>query len=401
MTKKKSGFSSANSVTLRLFPGHQEDSASFELVKVSGNPKSINIDSLTQIKSDEGEIAVTEVETFDGYFPEDGYDYSQHLREINADRFVEANRKTDLNPIVGKNRELAEVMSALETVDDGSEADFDSEIIRKLGPLDERTRIGLLWGEEHVDEYLCLPTERLMALQNRLMERERTAVVSTNEQSDKEFEAFFSREFDDVHIGGLSAEEVVVEDEEEYEALSEDEYSESSEESGDVGETLDQIRAEGLEETKRFVLLNEALQQSVMDCADDLTDIILVPVSNVPEWDCESVLSTRSTIYNHPGKIFRPPRRLKETPTIAEEVELEVVTPEMKSVSTFRRKDETSEERRARKQAVKEFQREHRQAKQVEKAKVKEASNNAKLMSAIHKRNNFGDIPSGVPKFSM
>ena len=194
---------------------------------------------------------------------------------------------------------------------------------------------------------------------------------------------------------------MVVEDEEEYEALSEDEYSESSEESGDVGETLDQIRAEGLEETKRFVLLNEALQQSVMDCADDLTDIILVPVSNVPEWDCESVLSTRSTIYNHPGKIFRPPRRLKETPTIAEEVELEVVTPEMKSVSTFRRKDETSEERRARKQAVKEFQREHRQAKQVEKAKVKEASNNAKLMSAIHKRNNFGDIPSGVPKFSM
>ena len=394
MGKKKSGFSSCNSVTLRLFPGYKDEEPSYEVVKVSGNPTSLDIDSLTNIAEEKVQDSA-KLETFDGYFPEDGYDYSQHLREINPDRFVVANRQPSDSVVDASNPELGAVMAALLGSEETVQGDFDQDVVQKLGPLDERTRLGLLWGEEHADEYISVPTDRLMAIQARLSERE-----TIQEQTDEEFEAFFSREFGDSQIGGLTSEDVVVADVEESDDC-DDESSLSSFE-GPVEESFDEIRHDGLDATRIFVAQNPNFQQSVVDVVDDETDIVLVPMSNVPDWDCESVLSLKSTIYNHPGKIFRMPKTPVRPTRVPEPIiEEETINTPTVSISTFRKKGETSEERKLRKNLVKEFQRENRTAKSLEKTKNREIVANAKLQSALNKRNNFGDVPAGIPRFAF
>ena len=84
------------------------------------------------------------------------------------------------------------------------------------------------------------------------------------------------------------------------------------------------------------------------------------------KWDCETVLTTYSNIYNHPKLIATrstPRIRLsnktglplvERPPSISSEEEEEEGRP---SISFERKKDETSEERRARKHAVKDMRR--------------------------------------------
>ena len=388
MGKKKVGFSSCNSVTLRLFPGYAEEEPSYEVVRVSGTPTTIDIDSLVNNVSEVEDEEISKLETFDGYFPEDGYDYSQHLREINPQQFVAANKRAGPRGIDSKNAELIEVMTALNGFEENIATDFDGEIVQKLGTIDERTRLGLLWGEEHVDEYMAVPTDRLMAIQSRLVEREQQV---PDEQADEEFEAFFAREFNDTQIGGLTSDDVIVEHEEDEDVL--------QEKTGEDFQTeLDQIRTEGLAATRQFVTDYPEFQMNIADLPDEEPEIVTVPVA--PDWDCQSVLSMHSCIYNHPGKIVRPPRRVANpTVSVLEEVPEEEV--DEVAISTFRPKGETSEERKIRKNAVKEFQRDQRSIKSAEKNKMKEALATAKNLAAINKRTNFGDIPAGVPRFAF
>ena len=393
----KRGFKGANSVTLRLFPGAKAEEAVFDVVKVSGNPSSINIESLvdSDVKVDGGEKEFGNCETFDGYFPDDGYDYTQHLRDINQERFVPVLRKAPETKI-DLNAELVEVMEALKTQDEGAYDEIDSSFVGKLGPVDERTRLAMLWGEDQVEEYLSMPTEKLMAINERLKDLERSAAKRSN---DKEFDDFFLREFDDAQIGGLSAEDIEIDSEGDLSVSddSEDETEETADE-----EDPEKIRMECLEETKRFVEQHVLLQQSVMDQPDDMNDIIRVPVRNVPEWDCESVLSGRSNLYNHPGLIERPKRemrarRIPDQAVIAEEDESE----EVNVVSTLRKSDESPEERRIRKKAIKGFQREQRLVKKTLKAKEADFVNKQKQMIAVSKHSSYGDIPTGVAKFRV
>ena len=401
----KKGFNNTNSVTLRLFPGMKDESASFEVVKVSGNPTTIDIDALVDQPSEsDDEHCCDQLETFDGYFPEDGYDYTQHLRDINPERFVPVLRKPTEKAIDKRNKELSELMAALNAPDGADLDELDGSFVQKLGPLDEKTKIGMLWGEDQVEEYLSLPTEKLMALNERLMEREKRAESSMQQQGDKEFEAFFEREFNDQQIGGLTSEDVEFDNEsnsdkdDDFVELVESDYSDSD--AGADAEDPEQIRLECLELTKRMVAENASLQCNVVDLADDMSDVILVPASNVPEWDCESVLSTRSNIFNHPGMIMRPKREPRVKVAVIPEESEPVDTP-VREVSTFRKKGESADERRERKKAVKEFQRDQRELKKGEKEKMREQVNREKLQISINKRMNFGDIPSGVPKFVM
>jgi len=410
MGKKKGAFNSANSVTLRLFQGANEGSV-FEVVKITGDPQNIDIDALVdhpEEDSNDFENTSKDLETFDGYFPEDGYDYAQHLREINQERFVPAIKKpTSKKPESTGNSDLAEVMAALEGATGAADGEsLGDEFFSKLGPVDDRTRIGLMWGEDQVDEYLEMPTEKLMAIQERLERREKDSLSKQQTQQDKEFDAFFAREFNDDQIGGLDPDYIEIIQESDYE---EDEEEEEEEEEGEEmiarEEDFEEIRADGLDETKKFVTLYTNLQQSVVDAEDDGVDVVLVPATRKPDWDCESVLSNRSNIYNHPGMIFRPPKpdkKMTVAPVIEEPEEEELVDViETPVISTFRPKNESPEDRKARKQAVKQFQREQREVKNSAKKIQKEAINRAKMHVAINKRQTFGDIPSGVSRFAI
>jgi protein LTV1 len=397
----KKGFKNTNSVTLRLFQGANGTESAFEVVKVSGNPQNIDLDELVAepIEAETSE-SPGELETFDGYFPEDGYDYSQHLREINPDRFIATVRKPAEQSIDAKDRELAEVVAALNASDDAESTEIDNEFISKLGPLDERTRLGLLWGEDQVEEYISMPTEKLLAIQSKIRDIEQRAQAKT----DEDFESFFSREFCDSKIGGLTSDDVNVEEADSVYSECEDDSGDESEGSEAEGECEDPeaMRQECLEATKRIVQMNKRLQVSVLDTDQDESDIVIVPFSNVPEWDCQSVLSTRSNTFNHPGLIGRPRREVTKAPhvePIAEEEET-IDTP-VKSVSTLRKKNETPEERRERKKAIKEFQREQRACKKADEKERKNQINAEKRSIAALKHGSYGDIPAGVPKFNL
>lgn len=400
----RKGFKNTSSVTLRLFPGVSNSESVFDVVKVSGNPQTIDLNQLVHQSGTIVDDTSNKVETFDGYFPDDGYDYTQHLREINPERFVEANTKISKSS-EQVDKELAEVLAAMDIADDTQGAEIDSDFVCKLGPLDERTRLGLMWGEDQVDAYLSMPTEKLVAIQTKLRELEERRQQSTND----DFNEFFAREFDDAKIGGLSSDVFEVDSEFSYiDDGGELEMTEGSDDGSEPNEDPEAIRHECVQTAKRLIAMDETLQVSVVDLPDDETEIVIVPASNVPDWDCESVLSTRSNIFNHPGLIRRTlagPRRAKApvVPAIEEayeEKEAEIDTP-VKTVSTLRKKDETTDERRERKKAIKEFQREQRAQKKAEQAQRRLQLNTDKRTIAVLKHSNYGDIPSGVPKFNL
>jgi protein LTV1 len=399
----RKGFKNTSSVTLRLFPGASSSESVFDIVKVSGNPQTIDLEMLLQQSGPVVDETKKEVETFDGYFPDDGYDYTQHLRDINPERFIEAKAKA-AKPSDEVDYELAEVLAAMDIPDDTQGVEIDTEFVCKLGPLDERTRLGLMWGEDQVDDYLSMPTEKLIAIQTKLRELEERRQQS----KDDDFNEFFAREFNEAKIGGLSSDLVEIDnaysDADDCDELI---MTEGSDDENVEDEDPEAIHQECIETTKRLISMNDSLQVSVLDLPDDETEILIVPASNVPDWDCESVLSTRSNIFNHPGLIrrqYQGPRRNK-VPVVAsiseaDEEEHEVDTP-VKTVSTLRKKDETTDERRERKKAIKEFQREQRAHKKAEHNERRVQLNADKRTIAVLKHNNYGDIPSGVPKFNL
>uniref|UniRef100_A0A0K0E7J8 Protein LTV1 homolog n=1 Tax=Strongyloides stercoralis TaxID=6248 RepID=A0A0K0E7J8_STRER len=104
------------------------------------------------------------------------------------------------------------------------------------------------------------------------------------------------------------------------------------------------------------------------------------------QWDVESITSTYSNIYNHPRPILETSRkriRNKTESSIVEDEEMEMDDSEsiMSGVSTLsvRPKGETPEERKLRKQAVKEQQRNRRKEKKLNKLAFKDEK---KLMDA-------------------
>jgi protein LTV1 len=401
MTRK--GPKNTSSITLRLFQGAGDSESTFEVVKVSGNPTIPVEEIFPESQEARSEESKQEIETFEGYFPDDGYDYTQHLREIDPRRFIPNTKQPVEEAVDPKNAELAEIMAALNAAESTQFEELDETFTSKLGPVDERTKLAMMWGEDQVDDYLSMPTERLMAIQSRILERESRQI---KEESDEAFESFFAREFADSQIGALSSDAVIVDENSHMSFDEEDEEDDDSCDEADEAEEDDPevIRQECAEHTKRIVAMSEALQQSVLDRDDDMSDVLLVPVSNVPDWDCESVLSTRSNIYNHPGMIMRPKREPKKAPEVApiqEESEADEIDTPVKSVSTFRKKDETPEERKERKKAIKEFQREQRAAKKTQEKERKEALNSQKKLIAIAKHSNYGDVPVGVPKFAI
>ncbi|VDN58979.1 unnamed protein product [Dracunculus medinensis] len=95
------------------------------------------------------------------------------------------------------------------------------------------------------------------------------------------------------------------------------------------------------------------------------------------DWDCESILTTYTNIYNHPTIIKDPCRKRKIKPSNDIEVNINMVDIDSQSlastrtVSTMRPPGETSEERKLRKNAIKELRRERRAEKKSNKLAYK------------------------------
>jgi len=107
------------------------------------------------------------------------------------------------------------------------------------------------------------------------------------------------------------------------------------------------------------------------------------------KWDCESIISTYSTLYNHPKMIKDPPskksksRKRNEDSVSTLPEEPEVTAKEVDKTIFIRNKKETKEEKQLRKQKVKEAKKERRQEKKATKTafKVEESRQSKQLIN--------------------
>ncbi|XP_041356797.1 protein LTV1 homolog isoform X2 [Gigantopelta aegis] len=177
---------------------------------------------------------------------------------------------------------------------------------------------------------------------------------------------------------------------------------------GDIG-ALDQEDIEGrlnsnsvvldsmveeFEKQKKVVKLKDVIDEGVgmcevdvdseeSDTEDDDDAVKMVVEEPSQKWDCESILSTYSTLYNHPQMISEPTkgRTIKLTSKLGiptdgisqrgltkKQIEKEMrESRKADRTSTFRPQDETLEEKRARKLAIKEERKERRVEKKSNK----------------------------------
>ncbi|KAI6195347.1 Protein LTV1-like protein [Aphelenchoides besseyi] len=146
----------------------------------------------------------------------------------------------------------------------------------------------------------------------------------------------------------------------------------------DVYETEKELKPD--EESKRRSLAAYMRQETE---AGEETEKIEVEVrSKKARWDCESIVSTYSNLYNHPTVIREQPKRktagltkkdLRELNDTNEQMDVDMVSTRTgRSVCTVRSRGETTEERRERKKAVKDERRDRRQERKANRVAFKE-----------------------------
>lgn len=251
-----------------------------------------------------------------------------------------------------------------EDADDEEEGDFDSE-----GGLSDGERDG------RVGEFLFADEET----KSRFTEYSMTSsVMRRNEQLtllDDRFEKFYEQ-FDDDEIGAL--------DNAELEGYIEPDSA-----------RLEEVIQEYFREKAKDALRPEDLgpkELPVLEEEDEEEEELQTLVIEAPDekWDCETIISTYSNIYNRP-KVIQEPQKAKQIRVSTKTgIPLEVLPtrgPTAKQAERMirindsdlprvgaqpRSKEESTEERRARKQAIKEERKERRLEKKANKAAFKE-----------------------------
>ncbi|NP_001085284.1 protein LTV1 homolog isoform X1 [Xenopus laevis] len=206
-----------------------------------------------------------------------------------------------------------------------------------------------------------------------------SSVIRRNEQLtllDERFEKFYEQ-FDDDEIGALDNTEL-------------EGFIDSN--SGRLEEVINDYYKQ---KAKDCVKLKNLTPRDGMDSVteeddEDKEDMQTIVIEEPREkWDCESILSTYSNLYNHPQIIKDPPKAklirvsvktgipmdvLPGRGLTAKQVErMEMInSSDIPRVSTHPRKDESKEERKARKQAIKEERKERRVEKKSNKLAFKE-----------------------------
>jgi len=158
---------------------------------------------------------------------------------------------------------------------------------------------------------------------------------------------------------------------------------------------------------KQRTLLDEMTLEFELNEEDDTSDaeefVKVVIEDNSQNWDCESILSTYSNIYNHPKLIEEPktikPIRLTKRLAIPEDVittrgltqkQIEHTMNrlnEIRSAPIIRDRNESKDEKKIRKQLVKEERQLRRLEKKTNKTAFKEEKKNQEIvMSNVHNK---------------
>ena len=131
-------------------------------------------------------------------------------------------------------------------------------------------------------------------------------------------------------------------------------------------------------------------------------DVAEYPEKKERDFDCETILTTRSTLYNHPRRIVEQANKIRLNPKsglpidkkyekpdkgqIAEEDENadSEEEPEPENLGVKRSKGETPEEKKARKQAIKNEKKGRRQEKKATKTAFRDEENRQKKVASAN-----------------
>ncbi|XP_057653775.1 protein LTV1 homolog [Diorhabda carinulata] len=224
-----------------------------------------------------------------------------------------------------------------------------------------------------------------------------SSVIRRNEQLsllDERFEKMFVG-YDDQEIGALDCEEI------EGEVSADDIIARCA---GDLRQF--QINDDESEKTE---LANKIKKQLEEDTFQEEEEFVEIDENPKEKWDCESILSTYSNIYNHPklisesqsGKIKIDkktgiPHAFNRSSLTSKALnkfnegneKLQTSSFDQRSFISIRSKNETPEERKERKKKVKEYRRERRLEKKLNTEAFKdEAKRQVKI--AINNKNNI------------
>lgn len=298
---------------------------------------------------------------------DDDFDFDDPENQLDDNFVLQANDTTtiDGNEYGADDNEWEDVDSE-EDSDGSQEGDFDSD-----GPFSDEEGEG---GDGRMKEFMFLQEETKSRFSQYSMS---SSVMRRNEQLtllDERFEKFYEQ-FDDDEIGALDNAELegfIHADSNRLKDVVDNYFKEKAKEL---------VKLKDLEHKPELDLVEEEEEDEEMQ-----TIVIEEPGE---KWDCESILSTYSNLYNHPQIIKDPPKAklikvsaktgipvgiLPERGLTAKQVERMVMINDgdLPKVSTQpRSKQETTDERKARKQAIKEERKERRMEKKANKQAFK------------------------------
>lgn len=301
---------------------------------------------------------------------DDDFDFSDPENQLEDDFILKANdlgSKDQRNENEGDDDEWEDVDDEEADSDESQDDDFDSE-----GPLsDEESR-----GEAGpMKEFLFMQEETKSRFSEYSMS---SSVMRRNDQLtllDERFEKFYEQ-FDEDEIGALDNAELegfIQTDSARLQDVVKDYFKQKAKE---CVKLKDLKPIEGLDLIEEDEEVEEEMQTIVIE-------------EPAEKWDCESILSTYSNLYNHPQIIKDPPKTkpIKVSaktgiplgvlpgrgPTAKQVERMERINDgDLPRVSTQQRsKHESTEEKKARKQAIKEERKERRVEKKANKLAFK------------------------------
>ncbi|XP_069829863.1 protein LTV1 homolog [Dendropsophus ebraccatus] len=299
---------------------------------------------------------------------DDDFDFDNPENQLDDDFVLHANNTATIegDSYGAEDNEWEDVDSAED--DDGSqEDDFDSD-----GPLSDEE------GEEGdvpMKEFLFMQEETKSRFSQYSVS---SSVMRRNEQLtllDERFEKFYEQ-FDDDEIGALDNAELegfIHADSNRLKDVVDNYFKEKAKEC---------VKLKDMEHRPELDLIEEDEEEK-----EEMQTIVIEEPGE--KWDCESILSTYSNLYNHPQIIKDSPKAkpikvsaktgiplgvLPERKLTAKQVErMEMINGgDLPKVSTQpRSKEETTKERKVRKQAIKEERKERRMEKKANKQAFK------------------------------
>lgn len=303
---------------------------------------------------------------------DDDFDFDDPENLLEDDFILQANKPTGGERMDTESEEDDghewEDMDDEEGSDDRSSAGFlsDGGDLSAPGSPQEAMKKHLFWEEETKSRF----TEYSMT----------SSVMRRNEQltlHDERFEKFYEQ-YDDVEIGALDNAELegtIQVDSNRLQEVLNDYYKEKAENC---------VKLSTLEPFE-----DQDLPTNELDESEKEETITVVLEEAKEKWDCESICSTYSNLYNHPQLIKYEPKPkqihlssktgiplnvLPKKGLTAKQVErMQMINgSDLPKVSTQpRSKDETKEDKRARKQAIKEERKERRVEKKANKLAFK------------------------------